>query len=177
MSKLTDKNHCDDDGNRHREQERENQHEREHPYHSDPAVEEEQTRIYLATNGPRPGAFEPNIPPELLQGKGKGEVWLYEKVDSGDKKNDWQIREIIGLKGAHRQLHSAHQEINSRLERGDERFEQIEKTTRWIEELRTSWKSRRKMFRNVLIGVLTLFLLPFLSVFAEDLLKRWLGWK
>jgi hypothetical protein len=82
---------------------------------------DQQTAVFLRSNGPPEGAFKPDIPPHLLHGKSESEIWLYEMVGISTKQNEWLINQVIGLKGAHRT-------INQRLAEGEKRFEKIEQS-------------------------------------------------
>lgn len=131
--------------------------------------QEAQTVAYLKTNGPPEGAFKPDVPEYALEGASKRDRYLLEMVSILAKQNEWQIKEIVGLKGAHRIIHR-------RLEDGEKRFDAIEQTMAFFVHLKEKWLSRRKTVRNVVIGLFTLFLLPFLSLFMVEVMKRILHW-
>jgi hypothetical protein len=80
---------------------------------------DEATNRFLRTNGPPP--FQPQLPEFVLHGADERTKWLCEKADVSTQQNAWQIDQIIGLKGAHRTIHS-------RLEHDDKRMQKIEQS-------------------------------------------------
>jgi hypothetical protein len=132
--------------------------------------QEAQTAAYLKTNGPQEGAFDMSPEEELLLfGKTDFEKAVLRSSIKGTKQNAWMIQQIIGLKGAHRVIHN-------RLAEGDGRFARIDATLDVFTKLRDKWLTRKKVVRNVLLGIFTLFLLPFLSLFMVEVVKRLLHW-
>ena len=150
-----------------------------------PDEDDEQTRIFLRTNGPEEGEFEPNIPPGLLKGKSESEKWMIEKTDTGIKQNGWLIKQVVGLKGAIRaQQRRTEQvkieikaELKAELAAGVARFQTIESKLEPLANLWDKWLGSKKVVRHLIFGLLSLFLLPFLALFMVELLKHWLGWK
>lgn len=137
--------------------------------------QEAQTNHFLRTNGPNPGEFEPDIPPQLLKGKSEDEQWLYREVNRGNKMSEWLIPQVVGLKGAHRIIHErmvdVKKDLAAELGKGNERFSKIEAEMAPFLVLREKWLTRKKMIRNILLAMLTIFLLPALSVLLAEVLK------
>jgi predicted transcriptional regulator len=134
-----------------------------------PANEEIDTVRFLKTNGPSKGAFKPEIPEHLLKGKSESEKWLYEMVSIGAKQNEWLIKQVAGLKGAHRSIHA-------KLVEGDNRFQTIEVSLDESKRAREVWTSRKNMVRNVTIAICSLLLLPFISTMAVEYIKHHFHW-
>ena len=132
--------------------------------------EDDSTNQYLKTNGPPPSAFTPDVPAYVLDGMTKKERWLHEMVSIGNKQNGWLIEEVKGLKGAHRVIHR-------RLDEGQKRFEEIDKTLDVFIKLHDRYLSRRATIRNVFIGLATLLILPFLATLTVEWIKHIAGWK
>ena len=130
---------------------------------STPEEDEAQTEIFLNSNGPDDGEFDPVIPPELLSGKSKSEKWLYEQTDKSIRQNNYLIRQVTGLKRAHRVEHLRFQSLSQKIEP--------------LHNLWNKWLTGKKFVRNAFLALLTLFLLPFLALFMVEVVKHWLGWK
>jgi hypothetical protein len=146
-----------------------------------PEQDEEQTQIFLRTNGPSPREFEPSIPAALLHGKTESEKWLLEKTDVGIKQNNWLVRQVVGLKAAlrvqQRRTEQVKKDLALELAAGVTRFEGIEKKLEPVATLWNKWLTRKKVVRHITLTIIGLFLLPFLALFAVEWLKHWLGWK
>jgi hypothetical protein len=151
--------------------------------HADNSSQEDevQTEIFLNTNGPDETELEPSIPPDLLRGKSESEKWLYEQADKSIKQNNWLIRQVTGLKRAHRVAHQRMDEVKAdlkvELEKGTLRFQSLDQKIEPLHALWNKWLTRKKLMWNALLGLLSLFLLPFLALFAVEAVKHWLGWK
>jgi hypothetical protein len=136
----------------------------------DISAQEGQTDRFLKTDGPAPGAFDLNDDEKyLLHGKTDFEKKILESVLKSNKQNDWIVRETVGLKGAHRVIHT-------RLAEGDKRFETIEKSLAVFTELREKWLTRKKYRQRILIGALTLLILPFIGSLTVEWLKHIFDW-
>jgi hypothetical protein len=143
--------------------------------------DEEQTQVYIRTNGPDEREFQPNIPPELLVGKSKSEKWLYEQADMSIKQNNWLIRQVVGLKGAirvqQRRTEQVRTELQLELATATRRFQTIEAKLEPLAALWNKWLTRKKVMTHIILGLFSLFFLPFLALFMVEVLKHWLGWK
>jgi hypothetical protein len=138
-----------------------------------PEQEEEQTKQFLRTNGPKPGIFAPDqAVVSLLASRsdlGDLERNFYLTQSTQGKQNDYIINQIHGLK-----LVSA--TIHRRLEEGEKRFTNIESCLAVFTELRNNYLNKKKMRWKVILGALTLFILPFLSIFMSEVCKHFLKW-
>lgn len=133
------------------------------------ADQEDSTARYLRTNGPPPGAFEPDVPHYAMEGSTEREKYLLEMASKGDKQNRWVINEIIGLKGAHRVIHA-------RLEDGDKKISELETVASIVKDWRAKWLTGKRKARNIIIAIITIALLPSLGIFIEDAIKHFLHW-
>ena len=143
-----------------------------------PEQNEEQTKQYLKTNGPPPGAFapDPSLEP-LLEGKSELEKLFYRSQSTGLKQGDWVIREIAGLKSAHRTIHQKMNEIDNQFASGEKRFQNIDATLAVFTAIRDQWLTRKAVRAKIAIGLITLLVFPFLSLFLVEVAKRLLHWK
>ena len=133
------------------------------------AKEDAETTLFLNTNGPPDGAFRQVIPAHLLEGKSESEKWLYEMVGVSAKQNEWLIRQVSGLKLAHKTIHR-------KMDEGVEHFKKIDETLDVFTKIRDAWLTRKKMVRNILLGALTLVILPFIGLFGVEVAKHFLHW-
>lgn len=133
------------------------------------SYDEAQTERYLKTNGPPPDAFKPNVPDYALEGASKREKYLLEMTSVASRQNEWLIKETVGLKGAHRMIHS-------RLAEGDKRFEMLETQAAAFSVFRDKWLTGKKLAINIVLGLLTLVLLPALAMIAVEWIKHSLNW-
>jgi hypothetical protein len=109
------------------------------------------------------------------------------------KQVGWVIPEISGLKAAHRTIHqkmndgTAHfRSVDNSLIRlapcltcaveTKDRLQKIDTELNKFTLMRDKYLTRRKMIRNTLIAVATLFFLPFLSVLAVEFIKHAWHW-
>jgi hypothetical protein len=150
--------------------------------------QEAETEIYLKSNGPPAGSFELSDQEELLlDGKTEFEKVVLKSSLKSNKQNAWLIAQVVGLKGAHRVIHTRLKEgdeqfartdrlIAQRLADENERFAKIEETLHIFMELRNRWLSHKKIVRHVIVGLVTLFILPFLSLLMVEVMKHFLHW-
>ena len=130
-------------------------------------ADERNTEIFLRTNGPAANEFSPDIPPHLLAGMTPNERYLSEMACISAKQNGWLIKETIGLKGAHRAIHR-------RLAEGDDRFGKIDATLKVFTTIHDKWLTRQKVARNIILAIVTILMLPTISLLLVELLKPWL---
>ena len=157
--------------------------------------DEVKTEIFLRTNGPSKGAFDPS--PELLrllEGKDASEKFLLLQSNTHTKQNEWLINQIIGLKGAHRSLHEQllaednrsvkiETEVKAHLQKveaeavlkcqvctdaNQREFSQIKKTLQIFTDMREKYLDRKKLVRHVLWIVLSLLLIPATGIFIGE---------
>lgn len=129
-----------------------------------------ETEHFLKSPPPPATRFAPNIPPHLLEGKSESEKYLYEMVGITAKQNEYIIEEQTGMKKSHAELHENQKETNKRLTKTELSLEPFI-------TFRNTWLTKKKMIRNMLVILFTAFLLPFLSILAEDFVKHVLNWK
>lgn len=138
---------------------------------------DEQTRQYLGTDGPPPDTFKPDVPECLLEGLTPKEKYTMEMLSIGAKQNGWLIHEVKGLKSAHRTIHSKMEEIDNQFSAGEKRFQNIDSTLAVFTAIRDQWLSRKHLRAKIIIGLFTLLIFPFLSLFLVEVAKRLLHWK
>lgn len=143
--------------------------------------QEEKTNRFLKTNGPPPGAFEPSVEAkQLAHGKTDVESFLILESSSQRKQNDWVIKEVVGLKGAHRVMHNHVSQVDAEAktikDEAAKRFSAVEETLAVFVGIRERWFAGKKMLRNIFIALFTIFMLPFLSVLAVEVVKHFLHW-
>ncbi len=133
------------------------------------ADQDAQTERYLKTNGPPAGAFEPDVPHYALAGASERETYLLEMASKADKQNRWLINEVVGLKGAHRVIHT-------RLNDGDKKFDDLESLAATVRDWHAKWLTGKRVVRNIVIAILTICLGPAIGIFLEDMVKHFLHW-
>jgi hypothetical protein len=131
--------------------------------------QEAKTEFFLKTNGPPPNYFTPDVPAYALDGSSPREKYLLEMASISAKQNGWLIQETIGLKGAHRLIHS-------RLAEGDKKFEAIDEDRDKFHQWREKWLSRRKVVRNIIVAIITMLFLTFLPALVIEWIKHHFHW-
>jgi hypothetical protein len=137
---------------------------------------DEQTRQYLKTNGPPPGAFAPDVPAWVLEGLTQKEKYMMEMISTGAKQNEWLIHEVSGLKSAHRTIHSKMEQINNQFAAGEKRFQGIDSTLAPFTALRDKWLNRKALRNRTIMGLVSLLILPFFSLLLVEVAKHFLHW-
>lgn len=136
--------------------------------------QEEQTSLFLKTNGPPEDIFKPTVPEFALAGASKREKWLLEQASIAEKQNRYLIDQNSGKKIALRQ-------IQARLKDGDDKFSEIYELLYPFKLIRQKWFSGKKLvlhafgvfFTTVVLGALVIFL----GELALEWFKRTYGWK
>ena len=117
-----------------------------------------QTQEFLKTNGPSDGQFDP--PPHflrLLEGKSEADKTLHISTYRQEAKIDYAISNIVGVKKAHRLLHTQVQGI-------------VEDVAPW-KHARATWITGKKFSFMLIAGIVTLAILPAVGVLISDVLK------
>ena len=156
--------------------------------------EGETTEKFLKTNGPPSDVFKPDPWVEaLVEDLPQDQKILHRSVAVIMKQLGWIIPELSGLKSAHRTIHEKMEasekhfdHVDSELQRlapclacaelTKNRLEKIDATLDVFTQLRDRWLDRKKMTRNIIIAIASLFLLPFFAGLGIELVKHVLHW-
>ena len=139
---------------------------------------EQNTAIFLKTNGPPEGAFKPDLPdfilrhmanPDAMTKEDRLEMERYkmEMISISTKQNQYLIEENKGHKGALRAIYK-------RLAEADQRFGKIDATLKVFTTIHDKWLTRKKVARNTILAIVTILVLPTISLLLVELLKPWL---
>ena len=117
------------------------------------ADKDRDTESFLKTDGPKTGAFASTIPAFLLEGQPPAIKELLNLTSVSTKQNEYVIEQVEGLKTAHKTMAHHMKDMDRRLQEGELRFANIDKTLKIFTDIHAAWLAKRLIKTKIALGI------------------------